>query len=111
MERFAILAYYIKHQEQTSRDDKDLTEITSDDLDGLAHHTEVELNWDKKNKTPDPAPVTLDETSAHKAFSNCGSCWPASVDSTTHLTGDTTTTTTSPASGRKVVPTPQSTMN
>ena len=31
---------------------------------------EVELNWDKKNKTPEPTPVNLDETSAHKAFSN-----------------------------------------
>ena len=70
MERLVLLAYYIKHQERTSHDDKDLTEITSNDLDGLAHHMEVELNWDKKNKTPDPTPVTLDETSAHKAFSN-----------------------------------------
>jgi hypothetical protein len=70
MEHLALLAYYIKHQERTSRDNKDLTEITSEDLDGLAHHMEVELNWDKKNKTPDPTPVTLDETSTHKAFSN-----------------------------------------
>jgi hypothetical protein len=70
MERLALLVYYIKHQERMSRNSKDLTEITSDDLDGLAHHMEVELNWDKKNKTPDPTPVTLDETSAHKAFSN-----------------------------------------
>ena len=70
MERLALLAYYAKHQERTSRQDKDLTNITSDDLDGLAHHMEVELNWDKKNKTPEVTPVTLDETSAHKAFSN-----------------------------------------
>jgi hypothetical protein len=31
---------------------------------------DVELNWDKKNKTPKPTNVNLDETSAHKAFSN-----------------------------------------
>ena len=31
---------------------------------------EVELNWDKRNKTPEPNPVTLDETSAQKDFSN-----------------------------------------
>jgi hypothetical protein len=70
MECLALLAYYVKHQERTSRYDKDLVSITGDDLDGLAHHMEVELNWDKKNKTPEPTPVTLDETSAHKAFSN-----------------------------------------
>jgi hypothetical protein len=69
MERLTLLAYYVKHQERTSRDDKDLTNIKSDDLDGLAHHMEVELNWDKKNKTPELTPVTLDD-SAHKAFSN-----------------------------------------
>jgi hypothetical protein len=70
MERLALLAYYIKHQDRTSRDDYTLTSITNDDLDGLSHHMEVELNWDKKHKTPDPTPVTLDEISAHKAFSN-----------------------------------------
>ena len=70
MERLALLAYYIKHQDRTSRYDYTLTSITNDDLDGLSHHMEVELNWDKKHKTPDPTPVTLDEISAHKAFSN-----------------------------------------
>jgi hypothetical protein len=53
-----------------SRDDKSLTDIKSDYLDGLAHHMDVELNWDKKNKTPEPTNVNLDDTSAHKAFSN-----------------------------------------
>ena len=66
IERHALLAYYIKHQDRTSCNDKDLTSITGNDLDGIAHHMEVELNWDKKNLTP----VILDETSAHKAFSN-----------------------------------------
>ncbi len=71
MERLTLLAYYVKHQERTSHNNKELTHITSDDLDGLAHHMEVELNWDKKNKTPEePTPVNLDETYAHKAFSN-----------------------------------------
>ncbi len=70
MERLALLAYYVKHQEQTSRYDKDLVSITGDDLDGLAHHMKVELNWDKKNKTPEATPMTLDENSANKAFSN-----------------------------------------
>jgi hypothetical protein len=70
MDNLTLLAYYAKHQERTSRNDKSLTMITGDDLAGLAHHMEVELNWDKKHKIPDPTPVTLDETSAHKAFNN-----------------------------------------
>jgi hypothetical protein len=70
IENLTLLAYYVKHQVRTSRDDKKLTDITSDDLDGLIHHMEVELNWDKRNKTPEPTNVTLDESSAHKAFSN-----------------------------------------
>jgi hypothetical protein len=70
MECLTLLAYYVKHQEWTSCNDKEFISITSNDLDGLAHHMEVELNWDKKNKTPEPTPVNLDETSAHKAFSN-----------------------------------------
>ena len=70
MERLGLLAYYIKHQERTSRYDFSLTNITNDDLDSLSHHMDVELYWDKKNKTPDPTPVTLYETSVHKVFYN-----------------------------------------
>ncbi len=119
MERLALLAYYIKHQERTSRNDKELISITSDDLDGLAHHMEVELNWDKKNKTPEPTPVTLDKTSAHKASSNmrlllAGMRGHNDVPLTyvvrpriLHLTGDITIPTTSPVLELRVVPTPR----
>jgi hypothetical protein len=58
MDRLSLLAYYVKHQERTSHDDK----WSGDDLSGLAHHMEVELNWDKKHKIPDttrPLPTRL----------------------------------------------------
>lgn len=68
-EHLGLLVYYLRHQARTSRYDHSLLAITQEDLDSLSHHMEVELNWDKSHKIPDPTLVALNETSNAKVFS------------------------------------------
>ena len=67
-QNLAMLVYYLRHRERTSRVVPTLTSVYLSDIETLDHHRVVEEDWAKTHKDPDPTPVTLDSLSAAKAF-------------------------------------------
>ncbi|MBM3917828.1 MAG: hypothetical protein FJ349_09525 [Sphingomonadales bacterium] len=67
-QNLAMLVYYFKHLERTSRAVPILTNVFLSDIEALDHHRTVEEERAKTHRDPDPTSVTLDGTSAAKAF-------------------------------------------
>ena len=68
VENLKLFVYYLKHRQRTLRPYDRIWNVTSNHLDRLSHHRDVEAMWDKKNKPPETVPMTIDQTSAAKCF-------------------------------------------